>query len=195
MSNDKKGLIVVISGPSGVGKGTIIQRLKQIVDNCVFSVSATTRSPRPGEVNGKDYFFISKEDFEENIRNQKMLEYTMYNGNYYGTPEASAREAAAQGNIVLLDIEVEGAGNVKKIIPESVSIFIMPPSKSALEQRLIGRGTETVDQIRGRLNIANREMDLSENYDYIVTNDSIDRAAQEIRRIILKEQARLNRPY
>jgi len=188
LNNLGKGMVIVISGPSGVGKGTLIERLLKEDNNCVFSISATTRKPRPGEEHGVNYYYIKKEEFEENIRNGKMLEYTLYNGNYYGTLLTATEAVTEQGKDLVLDIEVEGAGNVKRKIPEALTIFIMPPAEEELLRRLKKRGSETEEEIAARLATAKREMALAKNYDYIVVNDDCDRAVNELKEIIMAER-------
>jgi len=169
MSNIERGRLVVVSGPSGVGKGTV---LKYILgrDDFVYSVSATTRSPREGEVDGKDYFYITKEKFEEMIAANEFIEYASYNGNYYGTPKPFVEKMLSEGKNVVLEIEVQGAMQVKKAAPDATFVFIAPESRQVLEARLRGRGTETEDVIAGRLAIAEREVRACLMYDYIVVN-------------------------
>jgi len=178
-----KGKIVVISGASGVGKGTVLAAMMQRRQDLRFSVSATTRPPRPGEVDGVHYYFVSKEKFEEMISRGEFLEYDAHAANYYGTPRAQAEEKREQGH-VLLDIEPNGARNVKAAAPEAVLIFIMPPSKEELERRLRGRGDTPEDQIRMRMERADWEMDQRSWYDHVVINDDADRCADEILQII-----------
>lgn len=169
MNNLKRGRLVVVSGPSGVGKGTV---LKYVLDrdDFVYSVSATTRSPREGEVDGVNYFFLSRDRFEEMITGGELIEHAEYNGNYYGTPKFFVESMLSQGKNVILEIEVEGAMQVKKIVPDATFIFIAPESKEILESRLRGRGTETDDVIAGRLAIAEREIRACLMYDYIAVN-------------------------
>ncbi len=167
--NKNKGLLVVVSGPAGSGKGTVNGMLIQ-KEGYVFSVSATTRAPRPGEVDGVNYHFISREEFEARIERGEMLEYTEYCGNYYGTPEKETLEALEAGKNVILEIEVEGAMNVKRKYPEAVLIMLLPPSYAVQESRLRGRGTETDDVIRKRLARAREEVLFVVNYDYIIYN-------------------------
>jgi len=178
-----KGKIVVISGASGVGKGTVLAAMMQRRQDLRFSVSATTRPPRPGEVDGVHYYFVSKEKFEEMISRGEFLEYDAHAANYYGTPRAQAEEKREQGH-VLLDIEPNGARNVKAAAPEAVLIFIMPPSKEELDRRLRGRGDTPEDQIRMRMERADWEMDQRSWYDHVVINDDADRCADEILQII-----------
>ena len=164
-----KGRLVVVSGPSGVGKGTVLKYVLER-DNFVYSVSATTRKPREGEQDGVNYFFITKEKFEEMISNNELIEYAEYNGNYYGTPKFFVEKMLSEGKNVILEIEVKGAVQVKKIMPEAIFVFIAPESREILEARLRGRGTETEDVIAGRLSIAEREIRSCLRYDYIAVN-------------------------
>ena len=178
-----KGKLVVISGASGVGKGTVLGIMMNKRNNLKFSVSATTRPPRPSEINGMHYYFVTKERFEEMIAAGEMLEYSAHNANYYGTPRAQAEEKMKVGS-VLLDIEPNGAKQVKEALPEAVLVFIMPPSMEELEKRLRGRGDTPEDQIAMRLERANWEMEQRHWYDHVVINDSAERCAEEILKII-----------
>ena len=162
-----KGLLIVVSGPAGSGKGTVNKKLLESGEY-VFSVSATTRAPRPGEVNGKDYHYITKEDFEHRIAAGEMLEYTQYCGNYYGTPLREAIEVLESGKNLILEIEVEGALNVKRLYPEAVLIMLLPPSFAVQEARLRGRGTETEEKICERLARTREELPELSHYDYVV---------------------------
>lgn len=165
----KKGLLLVISGPAGSGKGTVCSHLLE-TDSFAFSVSATTRAPRPGEKNGVNYHFISREDFLARIENGAMLEYTEYCGNFYGTPKKEAEEVLASGKNLILEIEVEGAKNIKEKYPEAILILLLPPSFTIQEQRLRGRGTETEEKILSRLERTKEELKLANLYDYVVYN-------------------------
>lgn len=189
-----KGLMIVVSGPAGSGKGTVNAHLFATGD-FVYSVSATTRAPRPGEVDGVNYHFISKEDFLHRIEHGDMLEYTEYCGNYYGTPKKEAEEVLASGKNLILEIEVEGAENVKKKFPDAVLVLLLPPSYAVQEQRLRGRGTETEEKISERLARAKEEIYHASSYDYVVYNhDGKDKeAAEQILAIISAEKCSLGR--
>lgn len=182
-----KGLKIVLSGPSGSGKGTIV---KELIKNEQFllSISATTRSPRQGEQEGVHYFFKTRETFEGMIDNNELLEYAEFCGNYYGTPKAFIEDSVKAGKDVILEIEVEGAMQVKKIYPEAIFIFIIPPSLSELESRLVGRGTEERDVIDQRLQRAKEELAYYENYDYVVVNDTLNHAIEKIQGIVNAEK-------
>ena len=178
-----KGKLVVISGASGVGKGTVLGIMMNKREDLKFSVSATTRAPRPSETDGVHYYFVTKEAFEEMVAAGQMLEYSVHNANYYGTPRAQAEEKMRTGS-VLLDIEPVGAGQVKKAAPDAVLVFIMPPSMEELERRLRGRGDTPEDQIAMRLERAVWEMEQRHWYDHVVVNDDAERCADEILKII-----------
>jgi len=189
----KKGVLFVISGPSGVGKGTINKMLFDEFDGRVaFSVSATTRGPREGEVDGTHYFFISRQEFENRIANNEFLEHAEYAGNCYGTPRSYVLKLLEEGVSVILEIDLQGAIQVKARMPESVSIFILPPSFEELESRLRGRGTETEEKIQKRLAAAKREMDMAHTYDYRIVNDDLEDAYRQLRDIFLNETERAN---
>jgi guanylate kinase len=176
----KKGNIYIISGPSGSGKSTVLKEVFAQRENYYFSISATTRSPRPGEQDGVEYFFITKERFQEMIENDEFLEYAQYVENSYGTPRKPVEDKVQSGYDVIMDIEVQGAKQVKEKLPEAISIFIAPPSLEELERRLRGRSTESEEKILGRLETARHELELSVNYDHKVINDEVSRAANEI---------------
>ncbi len=194
MKLDDKGLLIVISGPSGVGKGTIRSALFQMEGHdLVYSVSLTTRKPRNDEVNGREYWFISREEFEQKIKENKMLEYAEFVENYYGTPLDTVEEQLKSGKEVVLEIEVNGAMQVRERMSEAVFIFIAPPSYEALEKRLKSRGTEDSEHIKERIEKAKKELGLAYQYDYIVVNDEVKNAADKIMAIIRAEHARTER--
>jgi len=183
MSN-KKGKLVVISAPSGTGKGTVINKLLKKHPDFAFSVSATTRKPRPGETDGVDYYFISKERFKEMIESNEFLEYADYVGEYYGTPIKPIKEYIDLGKTVILDIEVQGAKQVMSKDIEATTIFLVPPDLDELEKRLRGRGTDSDEKVISRLNRAKQELKEKHHYDHIVINDSSTHAAKEILSLI-----------
>lgn len=189
----KRGLLIVLSGPSGVGKGTVRKELFQPNTNYEYSVSMTTRSPREGEVDGVDYFFKSREEFEALIEQDKLLEYAEYVGNYYGTPLDYVESTLEAGRDVFLEIEVIGAAQVRKLVPEGLFIFLAPPSLTALEKRLIGRGTETSEVIQSRVNKAREELEMMNLYDYVVENDEVQNACDRINAIVTAEHCRRER--
>ena len=194
MKLNDRGLLVVISGPSGVGKGTVRKALFNMPKhNLVYSVSMTTREKREGEAEGVDYYFVSKEEFTKRRKEGKFLETAEFVGNYYGTPLDKVNEQLDQGNEVVLEIEVEGAIQVKRKVPDCVMIFIVPPGKQALYDRLKRRGTESDEVIEERITKANREFKLAHLYDYIVVNDEVNNAADRIMAIIRAEHAKTER--
>lgn len=194
MKLNEKGLLIVISGPSGVGKGTVRKALfERKGHNLEFSVSMTTRKPRVGEVDGREYYFVNEEEFKENINNGNMLEYARFVNNYYGTPKDKVNEQLEAGKEVVLEIEVQGALQVKAKMPDSVFIFIAPPSWEALENRLTSRGTEPIDIINERLTKARNEIMVASSYDYIVINDEVENAVDKIIAIIRAEHAKCDR--
>ncbi|MBE6840028.1 MAG: guanylate kinase [Ruminococcus sp.] len=186
-----KGLLIVVSAPSGCGKGTILSEILKD-DKFYYSVSATTRNPREGEVNGVNYHFITKADFEERIKNNAMLEYAEYCGNYYGTPKKEIEEMREKGKNVLLEIEVQGAMKVRDICPDAVFIFILPPSVAELERRLRKRGTETDDVIAERVSQAKGEIAFAEKYDYVVVNNALEDAISDFRAVIKAEEQKVS---
>ena len=188
----RKGLLFIVSGPAGSGKGTVVNELIAKHPSLTLSISATTRQPRPGEVDGVHYHFISKEEFEQRINDGKMLEYATYSGNYYGTPQKEVEEAMREGKDVILEIEVAGAMQIKEKIKDSVAIMLTPPSRDVLEARLRGRGTETEDVIKWRLERAREELSLMPQYDYSVINEDnkSDECAEMIYTIIKAEHQR-----
>lgn len=194
MKLNERGLLVVISGPSGVGKGTIRKALFQIPDNnFMYSVSMTTRKPREGEVNGVDYYFVGRDEFEQGIKDGEFLEYAEFVGEYYGTPMKPIEKQLQDGKEVIMEIEVQGALQVREKMPEAVFVFIVPPSKQALADRLTKRGTELSEVIQRRLEKAEREYNLAYKYDYIVVNDEVYNAADRIYAIIRAEHAKTER--
>ena len=184
----EKGIIFIISGPSGCGKSTLLHHIFNRRNKLYFSISATTRLPREGEKDGVDYWFLSKESFLKLISENELLEYAEYVGNFYGTPAGPVKEHIAAGDDVILDIEVQGAQQVKNKLPEAVMIFIVPPSIDALEQRLRGRSTESEEKIVKRLETAKREMSLAGRYDHVVINDEMERAVNELLSIMETEK-------
>ncbi|MFD2443466.1 guanylate kinase [Bacillus sp. CGMCC 1.16607] len=190
----EKGLLIVLSGPSGVGKGTVRKAIFSQPDTeFEYSISMTTRSPREGEVDGVDYFYKSREEFEDLIEKDKLLEYAEYVGNYYGTPVDYVRETLDSGKDVFLEIEVKGARQVRKKFPEGLFIFLMPPSLGELKNRIVTRGTETEDLITNRLLTAREEIEMMDLYDYIVENDQVDLACERINAIVKAEHCRRER--
>ena len=185
----KKGVLFVFSGPSGVGKGTLKAKLfEEFAGKIAYSVSATTRGPREGEVDGKDYFFITRQEFESRVQNNEFLEHAVFAGNCYGTPRAYVEKLLNSGMNVVLEIDVQGALQVMQSMPECVSIFILPPSFEELERRLRGRGTETEEKICQRLETAKRELPYAHKYDYqIVNGGDIEAAYAQLRAVFLKE--------
>ena len=189
-----RGLLIVLSGPSGVGKGTV--RAAVFANNqfqYVYSVSATTRAQRPGEVDGKDYYFVSREEFETMIQNEDLLEYAEYVGNYYGTPIQKIEENLAAGHDVFLEIEVQGAMKVKERMPEGIFIFLAPPNLEELESRITGRGTDAAHVIQERMATAKEEIELMQHYDYVVVNVQVQHAVDKINAIIQSEHLKVER--
>lgn len=194
MARKKKGLLLVVSGPAGVGKGTVNAALIAKHPEIKMSVSATTRSPRPGEIDGVHYFFKSEEEFRRMIDRDEFLEYMhVFRMNYYGTPKAFVEEERAKGNHVILEIDVQGAAKVKASCPDAVRIFIAPPSLAVLKERLVGRGTETQEAIEVRTKTALSELEKLPDYDYIVINDVVEEAVAEMESIITAELCRTER--
>jgi guanylate kinase len=188
-----RGLLFVLSGPSGVGKGTVCAALRRKLPQLIYSVSATTRSPREGELDGVNYFFKSREQFHHMIETDALLEHAEYVGNYYGTPRDFVEKTLSEGNDIILEIEVQGALKVKEKFTEGVFIFLMPPSLNELKQRIVGRGTESQATIDHRLSVAVDEMNLLHHYDYAVVNDEIDQACSRISSIITAEHCKRER--
>lgn len=180
----EKGILIVISGFSGAGKGTLVKALVDRYEDYALSVSMTTRAPRPGEREGVEYFFTDREHFEDTIERSGLVEYAVYCGNYYGTPRAYVEEQLAAGKNVILEIEIQGALKVKEKFPETLLIFLTPPSAEELKRRLEGRGTETAEAIARRLARAAEESEGVEAYDYIVTNDKLEECVEEVQRLV-----------
>jgi guanylate kinase len=187
------GLLIVLSGPSGVGKGTVCAALRRRMPELVYSVSATTRPPRAGEQEGVNYFFRTREQFQEMIRRDALLEYTEYVGNYYGTPREFVERTIAQGKDIILEIEVQGALQVKQKFPQGIFVFLLPPSIEALKERIVGRGTEPPEVIAHRLAVAAEEIAQVQHYQYAVVNDEIEAACARIQSIITAEHCRRER--
>ena len=187
---NNKGKLLVISGPSGAGKSTVVFKAIEGRTDVCFSTSVTTRSPRPGEVHGREYFFVDFERFREMVENDELLEHAEYVANRYGTPRSYVEQRLSEGMNVLLDIEVQGARQVRKKMPEAVLIFIAPPSMEELERRLRGRGTDTEDAIEGRLIRAKQEFQEADFYDYLIVNDDLEKAAASLNAIIEAEHCR-----
>lgn len=181
---NNRGVLTIISGFSGVGKGTLVKELLNKYDNYALSVSATTRSKRPGEEDGKSYFFMSVPEFEERIEKNELLEYAKYVNNYYGTPRKYVEEMLDSGKDVLLEIEIQGARQIKKLMPDALTIFIMPPTADTLKERLIGRNTETMDVIEERLKRAVTESQGIEEYDCILVNDDLQKSVEKLHELI-----------
>lgn len=180
-----KGILIVVSGFSGAGKGTLMKQLISSYDNYALSISMTTRSPRAGETDGKEYFFVSKEQFEQTISENGLVEYACYCGNYYGTPRKYVEEQLEMGKDVILEIEIQGALKIRKQFPDALLLFVMPPSAQELKKRLVGRGTEPEDVIQKRLSRAAEEADGIEEYDYIVVNDKLEDCVKEMHGLIM----------
>ncbi len=181
----KRGVLLVVSGPSGVGKGTVMKKLFEMDKNLYFSVSATTRAPRPGEIDGVHYKFRTREEFEHDIETGEMLEHAEFSGNYYGTPRSAVEEKLSEGKDVVLEIETQGARNVKKVFPKAVLVYILPPSIEMLKDRLTGRNTEDEETVNRRLHTAYKELnEAPELYDYFVVNDMVENCAVKIEDII-----------
>ncbi len=181
----KKGILLIVSGLSGAGKGTICKRIMEKYPDYELSISATTRAPRPGEVHGREYFFVTKEEFEEKIKNDQLLEYAQYVDNYYGTPREWVEEQLSQGKNVILEIELQGAFQVRDKMPDAVLIFIMPPDMEELERRLRGRGSETEEQIKKRLLRAMEEIEFVDQYDYVIVNEEVEKSVEMLHTIVL----------
>ncbi len=182
-----KGILIVVSGFSGAGKGTLMKRLMSDYDNYALSISMTTRDPREGEVHGREYFFTDKENFEKTIAENGLIEYATYCGNYYGTPREYVEQQLMAGKDVILEIEIQGALKIKEKFPESLLLFVTPPNAKELERRLVGRGSETAEVIANRLARAVEEAEGIEAYDYIVINDDLDECVKQLHTIVMNE--------
>lgn len=193
MSMVDRGLLLVLSGPAGVGKGTVCKALREVMPDLVYSVSATTRQPRPGEVEGVNYFFKSHEEFKQMIEEDALLEWAEYVGNYYGTPRQFVDDMLNEGRDVILEIEVQGALQVKESFPQGTFLFLAPPDLNELENRIVGRGTESQEIIRQRMEVARAEIELMDHYDYVVVNDVIESACDRIQSIITAEHLKKER--
>lgn len=187
----EKGVLVVVSGLSGAGKGTICKRLLEKYPDYVLSVSATSRKPRKGEENGREYFFITKDEFEDMIRDGKLLEYARYVENYYGTPKEWVEQQLESGKNIILEIELQGAFQIRDKIPEAVLVFILPPDMEELKRRLVNRGTETMEEIEKRLERAAEEMAFVPEYDYVIINDEVEKSVDMLHNIVRSEKERV----
>lgn len=194
MNLEKKGILIVVSGFSGAGKGTLMKELlKEYPDDYALSISATSRKPREGEQEGVEYFFKTREEFEKMIEGEELVEYAQYVGNYYGTPKAYVEEQLKAGKDVILEIEIQGALKIKEKFPQTVLMFVTPPSAEELKNRLVGRGTEDMDTIERRLSRAVEEAEGIEAYDYLVVNDILEICVEEMHQIISNEHTRISR--
>ena len=189
----KRGLLIVVSGASGTGKGTVCKKILSDLPEVAYSISATTRAPRPGEVDGKEYYFLSVAEFKSWIADGKFLEHAEVYGNFYGTPLNKIEERLNRGEDILLEIDVQGALNVKRKCPEGVYIFLLPPSLEELKRRIEGRGTETPESLNRRMKNALAEINVGLEYDYVVVNDSIENAAEKIKAILTAERLKVSR--
>ncbi|WP_079529791.1 guanylate kinase [Halobacillus hunanensis] len=190
---DEKGILFILSGPSGVGKGTVRKALFEQSTNLRYSISMTTREPREGEVDGIDYFFKSRAEFETLIEKRQLIEHAEYVGNYYGTPKQYVEDTLNEGKDVFLEIEVQGALKVRENFPEGVFVFLIPPSLEELKDRIVNRGTETEDKVKNRLLAAKEEIEMMDAYDYVVVNDRVDHAVGKIQSIVASEHCKRER--
>lgn len=189
----EKGMLIVISGPSGCGKDSVVKNLLTKNKNIWVSISCTSRDKRQNEEDGKDYYFVTKEEFEEKIKNNEMLEYAKYTNNYYGTPKKYIKEHLDKGEDVILIIEIQGALKIKEMLKETIFIFILPPSMDELRKRLVGRNTESIEKVEERFKTAYQEINEVKKYNYAIVNDEIDKAADKINSIIQAERCRIDR--
>lgn len=189
----EKGMLIVISGPSGCGKDSVVKNLLTKNKNIWVSISCTSRDKRQNEEDGKDYYFVTKEEFEEKIKNDEMLEYAKYTNNYYGTPKKYIKEHLDKGEDVILIIEIQGALKIKEMLKETIFIFILPPSMDELRKRLVGRNTESIEKVEERFKTAYQEINEVKKYNYAIVNDEIDKAADKINSIIQAERCRIDR--
>lgn len=188
-----KGILVVVSGFSGAGKGTLMKRLLEKYDNYALSISATTRAPREGEADGREYFFKTREEFEDMITRDELIEYAQYVNNYYGTPKAYVENQLSEGKDVILEIEIQGARKIQEKYPDAVLLFVTPPTAEELQSRLVGRGTESREEIQSRLRRAGEEAEGIQVYDYLVINDELEDCVTQVHSIIQNEHLRMGR--
>ena len=193
IKSKEKGILIVISAPSGAGKGSVISRLMDSYDNLWLSISMTSRAVRSGDIPNETYYFVSKEEFEKRIEEWVFLEYAIYNGNYYGTPRDKINEKLSEGKDVILEIEIQGALKVKELVPDAIFIFVLPPSMKELKRRLINRGSESMDKIIDRFKTAYQEINEVTKYNYVVVNDEIEKAVEKVKAILLSERCRVDR--
>lgn len=187
-----QGILVVVSGFSGAGKGTLMKALLEKYDNYALSISATTRQPRAGETDGKEYFFVTRERFEEMIQKDQLIEYAQYVENFYGTPKDYVFQQMSEGNDVILEIEIQGALKIKEQFPEALLLFVLPPSADQLKSRLVGRGTESMEVIEARLHRASEEAEGMSSYDYILVNEDVETCASEMHHLIQAQHNRVS---
>lgn len=192
---EKKGILIVVSGFSGAGKGTLMKKLMQDYDNYALSISATTRQPRVGEEDGREYFFRTKEEFEKMIARDELIEYARYVENYYGTPKQYVMEQLEAGKDVILEIEIQGAMKIREKFPDTLLVFVCPPSMEELKNRLVGRGTETLDVINGRLRRAVEESRGMDKYDYLLINDDLEECVDTLHETLRCERMRTSRNH